>query len=251
MRIGLLTAKSLSSFHQECIDHISKNSSIEICLFLIDGRRGLSKRQKLLKNWRRGRGGYMVIMFFQSFFSKQGLNKNVASFCERRGYQCHETSDPYSVQTLDLVTAHKLDVLILMGGYGIIKQPLLRIPRLGILSYHHGDMRKYRGMPPAFWELYFNEKEMGVTVQLLSEGLDKGIPVFEKSIEIYPRDTWGELKARAMNQSVHMMGVALERLMDDSFKAEAIQNFGRIYTLPNFRQWLIFQFKIYSRKLLN
>jgi folate-dependent phosphoribosylglycinamide formyltransferase PurN len=251
MRIGLLTGKSLNSFHQECIDHISKNSSIEIGLFLIDGRKGLSKRQKLLKNWRRGRGGYMVIMFFQRNFAKRNFAKSVASFCESRGYQYCVTPDPYAVQTLDLLETQKLDVLVLLSGYGIIKQPLLRIPRMGILSYHHGDMRKYRGMPPAFWELYFNEKEMGVTVQLLSEGLDKGVPVLEKSIEICPGDTWGELKSRAMDQSVHMMSVALERLMDDNFKAEVIQNFGRIYTLPNFRQWLIFQFKIFFRRLFN
>lgn len=39
-----------------------------------------------------------------------------------------------------------------------------------MLSYHHGDMRRYRGQPPGFWELYNGEREIGVTVQRLAAG---------------------------------------------------------------------------------
>ena len=35
-------------------------------------------------------------------------------------------------------------------------------------------------MPPAFWELYNGEKEMGLTVQKLSVNLDSGSPLVEK-----------------------------------------------------------------------
>ncbi len=250
MRIGILTGKTLNSFQLECVEYITMNSDINISLVLIDGRRGLSTRQKILKNWRRGRGGYIIIMFFQRLFAKRASAKRADTFCRDKGWNCQITSNPYASETIDMLEQKKLDVLILLGGFGIIKQPLLKIPRIGILSYHHGDMRKYRGMPPAFWELYFNEKEMGVTVQLLSAGLDKGNPVVEKRVEILPGDSWEVLKERAMVQSAHMMGIALKRLQDVDFKAEVIHDFGRIYTLPNLRQWIFFQYKIFLRKLL-
>ena len=66
------------------------------------------------------------------------------------------------------------DVLVLIAGFGIIGEPLLSLAPHGVLAYHHGDMRRYRGMPPAFWELFNDETEMGVTVQRLSPGLDDG-----------------------------------------------------------------------------
>ena len=54
-----------------------------------------------------------------------------------------------------------IDVLCLIEGYGIIKRPLLEITNFGVFSYHHGDMKFYRGMLPAFWELYNGETRMG------------------------------------------------------------------------------------------
>jgi methionyl-tRNA formyltransferase len=71
------------------------------------------------------------------------------------------------------------DLLLLIGGFGIIKAPLLDLAPQGVLSYHHGDMREYRGQPPAFWELYNGEKPNRVTVQRLSPGIDCGQPIVE------------------------------------------------------------------------
>lgn len=105
-----------------------------------------------------------------------------------------------------------MDVLILIGGFGIIKEQLLTITPLGVLAYHHGNMRKYRGIPPAFWELYNNEMEMGVTIQVLAPGLDCGIPIEEKSIEIRPKDSYKSLKNRAFKESENLMYDALRKL---------------------------------------
>jgi methionyl-tRNA formyltransferase len=73
---------------------------------------------------------------------------------------------------IENIRKFKPDILLLIDGFGIIKEPLLKITPLGVLSYHHGNMQKYRGEPPAFLELYNNENEMGITVQILSSGLE-------------------------------------------------------------------------------
>lgn len=62
--------------------------------------------------------------------------------------------------------------LIVKFGMG-----LLRIPRrLGcpILSYHHGDPRRFRGRPAGFYELLSGEPVIGQVVQILSDRLDSG-----------------------------------------------------------------------------
>ncbi len=57
-------------------------------------------------------------------------------------------------------------------------------------------MRKYRGMPPIFWELYNNEQEIGITVQKLDTRLDARIPIVEKKITIDHNDSYKSLKKK-------------------------------------------------------
>ena len=137
--------------------------------------------------------------------------------------------------------------MILIGGFGIIRKPLLNITRNGVISYHHGDMRKYRGQPPAFWELYNGEEEMGVTVQRMSVGLDCGEPIVEKAVPIRYSDTLNSLKKRAFEESIGMMYQAISLLERDGFTPGKTINLGRVYTIPNLRQWLILNMKIAYR----
>jgi len=160
-----------------------------------------------------------------------------------------ETKTPYSDATINRIKKFELDALLLVGGFGIIKEVLLNTTPKGVLSYHHGNMRKYRGMPPALWELYNNENEMGVTVQVLAPGLDCGIPIEEKTIEIRKSDTLKKLQNRASEQSIDMLYKALKKLSDKEFVPEKIETFGEVYTLPNLKQWIILNVRILLKRL--
>ena len=104
-------------------------------------------------------------------------------------------------------------------------------------------------MPPALWEIYNNETEMGMTVQILTPGLDCGTPIEEKTIEIYAKDSFSSLETRAYKESEGMMYRALKKLNDPSFAPEKIDKFGEVYTLPNLTQWIVLNFRILKRKL--
>ena len=136
----------------------------------------------------------------------------------------------------------------MLGGFGIVKEPLLSLVPKGILSYHHGDMRKYRGQPVGFWELYHGEKEMGVTVQRLSAGLDRGTPLEEMTIPIKKGDTVSTLSNRALDSSTGMMHDALQQIQQPDYKPATIDHYGPIYTIPNLRQYLTLQIKLLFRK---
>jgi methionyl-tRNA formyltransferase len=119
-----------------------------------------------------------------------------------------------------------------------------------VISFHHGNIRRYRGIPPAFWELYSGEQEMGVTVQILTEELDAGRIVHEINVPICPNDSWRALDERARKRSEPMILEACLRLLDDSFEPQEIaeDELGRLYTLPNLRQWTALQAKVAWRR---
>lgn len=251
MRIGVLTRPFISEVNFEVLNSLFGDEHFNICLAIVDSKRALSIKKKILKNLKKGRGGYIFIMMIQSFLSKNEKRHAIKDICYSRGIDIIETNDPYSNDFLSEVQKYNLDILILINGFGIIKKGLLNITPGGILSYHHGNMRKYRGMPPAFWELYNNEKEIGVTVQKLDEGLDCGIPITEKTFQIQKDDTLQSLRKRIYIESVDMMKTALQKLSVSNAAFTKIDTLGKIYSLPNLRQWIILNFKLALRCIKN
>lgn len=249
MRIGLLCSSGMTDFNMEVMKPILNDSRFEIVVSLIDDRPKPSTKKRFIKNLKRGRGGYMLIMAFNKWFGKKNVFYDTYEYCSEHGIDVIKSDNPYSEVVVNEIKKCNLDVLVMLGGFGIVREPLLSVAHKGILSYHHGNMRKYRGQPVAFWELYNNEKEMGVTVQILSNGIDKGIPVQEKIIDIYPNDNVASLRNRAFSQSVDMMYNALCKMADDKYEPPKINDFGKNYTIPNLRQYVLLKMKLVSRRL--
>lgn len=248
MKIAILCGFSLDAFQQKVLQPIVEDPTIEIVGALLDCRPRPSLKKRFLKNLKRGRGGYMIIMLFKCYFAKKRPSVATAEFFTAHSILCIETREPYTEETAEKLRNLHPEAMVMIGGFGIIKEPLLSLAPKGILSYHHGDMRKYRGQPVGFWELYNNETEMGVTVQRLSAGIDKGTPIVEKTIHIERKDNVATLRDRALDSSTDMIHEALRLIQQPDFKPTAIDHYGPIFTIPNLRQYLTQQIKLLFRK---
>lgn len=248
MRIVVLCSSGLNVFQQNVLKPIVGDRSMEIVGAMIDDRPKPSFKKRFMKNLKRGRGGYMLVMFFKSRRHKSDPSVSSRVFFEKIGVPCIETLEPYHETTVMKLKAWQPEVMVMLGGFGIVKEPLLSLAPQGILSYHHGNMRKYRGQPVGFWELYYGETEMGVTVQRLAAGIDKGTPIVERVVPIEKNDNVKSLCDRAMTSSIDMMYEALRKIGELGFNPAEIHEFGPVYTLPNLRQYLRLQFKLLFRK---
>lgn len=249
MKIGLLCSSSLSHFNMEVLRPILSDCTMDIAVAYVDNRLRPSFRKRFVKNLKRGRGGYMFVMFYKKYFGKKEQSYSVDEFCENNGIDLIKSDNPYSENAVDKLKSYNLDVIVSLGGFGIVKEPLLSLTEKGILSYHHGNMRKYRGQPVAFWELYNGEKEMGVTVQKLSKGIDTGTPIEEITIPISKKDNVSSLSAKAMLQSVGMMYKALLKIDAADYIPQTIDSYGKNYTIPNLRQYIHLKIKLLFRNL--
>jgi methionyl-tRNA formyltransferase len=59
-------------------------------------------------------------------------------------------------------------------GGPILRPELFRIPALGTLGIHHGRLPHYRGKKTTFWAMYNGEETVGVAIQRIGTGLDRG-----------------------------------------------------------------------------
>lgn len=248
MKIAILCGTGLDEFQQAVLKPIMNDASMEIVGAYIDGRPRPSLKKRLLKNLKRGRGGYMLVMLVKSRSAKKRPSVSSVDCFTSKQVPFLETQQPYAEEDIAQLQKWHPEVMVMLGGFGIVKEPLLSLAPQGILSYHHGDMRKYRGQPVGFWELYHHESQMGVTVQRLSTGVDKGTPIIERAVSIKKNDNVKTLCIRAMTSSIDMMHEALQRIGDPTFQPVTIHEYGPIYTLPNLRQYLRLQIQLLFRK---
>ncbi|MBB6327827.1 hypothetical protein FHS59_003470 [Algoriphagus iocasae] len=86
-------------------------------------------------------------------------------------------SDWFEKGDLEKIKARNPDILIRLG-FRILKGEILKIPTLGVWSYHHGDNLVNKGGPPCFWEVLKGWETTGSVLQILSEKLDDGKVIY-------------------------------------------------------------------------
>ena len=72
-------------------------------------------------------------------------------------------------------------------------QSLLNIPKHGTIQYHPSLLPKYRGPSAINWAMSRGEKQTGLTIFRPSDGLDEGLVILQKTCDIGPDETLGEL----------------------------------------------------------
>jgi len=71
--------------------------------------------------------------------------------------------------------------LILVYGTSILKGPMIRVPRLGVLNAHSSILPGYRGVFSEFWQtLHGRLESAGVTIHFIDEGVDTGDLVLQQ-----------------------------------------------------------------------
>src|SRR5205814_8598299 len=89
---------------------------------------------------------------------------------------------------------------------------LLEIPRIACLNLHASLLPKYRGAAPIQAAIIAGDRETGITVMEMDEGLDTGDVLLQKRIEIVPDETGGSLHDRLAEIAPAALSDALAQL---------------------------------------
>lgn len=102
---------------------------------------------------------------------------------------------------------------IVVAAYGKILPPaVLGIPKLGCINVHASLLPAYRGAAPINWAIMNGERETGVTIMLMDEGLDTG-PILRKSaIPILDEDTAQTLSDKLADLGANLLVETLQDL---------------------------------------
>jgi methionyl-tRNA formyltransferase len=80
--------------------------------------------------------------------------------------------------------------LIVVAAYGqILTKDILHLPKYGCLNIHASLLPKYRGASPIHAAIAANEKQSGVTIMWMDEGLDTGDILLQEAVSLRRHET--------------------------------------------------------------
>ena len=92
--------------------------------------------------------------------------------------------DINSLSSINKIRQYQPDLLISIAANRIFKKQILEVAPKGCLNLHTALLPQYRGLLPSFWVLRNNEKQTGVSVFFVDEGIDNGPILVQKIINI-------------------------------------------------------------------
>jgi methionyl-tRNA formyltransferase len=97
------------------------------------------------------------------------------------------------------------DLIVTVGWYFMIPKRMREIAPLGCIGIHGSLLPKYRGGAPLVWAIINGEKETGLTLFYLEDGVDDGDIIDQKSFPIEEEDTIKDLLVKLEEDSIKVL----------------------------------------------
>ena len=165
-KIGILTKEdgTLLQWQINCIESINHRSDISIEYFIPSiTSRSVSKIKKNNLNVK-------ISKFLLKKHTKYHSSVNLSDTPKLLRFSSR--SNVHELLDEEIKKLKHLDVLVRFS-LDILKGKILNSTKLGVLSFHHGSMKKFRGGPSGFWEI-LEKTKLSISLQILNSTLDGG-----------------------------------------------------------------------------
>jgi len=133
---------------------------------------------------------------------------------------------PESLKTVDaraMLRSFEADIMVVVA-YGIILPlDILNIPRLGCINVHASLLPRWRGAAPIHRAIEAGDKQSGVTIMQMNEGLDTGDMLMIDKLPIADDDNTTTLHDRLMDYGAKTLIKALDQIAEGIIKP-VVQN---------------------------
>lgn len=110
-------------------------------------------------------------------------------------YLKHENIN--SKEFINKISQYKCDLFVSMSFNQIFKTEIINLPKYKSINCHAGKLPFYRGRNILNWALINDEKEFGITVHYIDEGIDTGDIILQRTYPISNNDNYDTLLKRA------------------------------------------------------
>jgi methionyl-tRNA formyltransferase len=165
-----------------------------------------------------GRGGHQLI---ESAIKKFAVSKKLAVL------------QPTNLKHPDFIAALrslKADLQVVVA-FRMLPDIVWSMPPFGTMNLHGSLLPAYRGAAPINWAIINGETATGVTTFLLQHEIDTGNILLQKSLDIGPDETAGELHDRMMHLGAQVVLESVKGIENHTLKAIP-QDLGKVSHAP-------------------
>ena len=116
------------------------------------------------------------------------------------------------------------DIIITCAFGQILPKELLEIPHLGCINIHASLLPKYRGAAPMQYAILEGEKETGVTLMYMDEGMDTGDMIAKITCPITQEDNIGTIHDKLSLLGRDLLAKELPNIISGNIKKEKQDN---------------------------
>jgi methionyl-tRNA formyltransferase len=114
-----------------------------------------------------------------------------------------------------------LDAAVVVAYGLILPHEFLEAPRLGCLNVHASLLPRWRGAAPIQRAILAGDKETGISIMRMDDGLDTGPVLLSESVAIGPQETGGSLHDKLAGLGARLIVEALDHLAAGPLAATA------------------------------
>lgn len=125
--------------------------------------------------------------------------------------------------------AYDCDLFVSMSYNQIFRNRIYSLPRYKTINCHAGKLPFYRGRNILNWALINDEKEFGITVHYVDDGIDTGDIIMQKTYPITDADDYGTLLQVAYKECPKLLYEAIKKIQSGEVSAirqESIAKYG-------------------------
>ncbi|MEJ2445307.1 MAG: methionyl-tRNA formyltransferase [Exilibacterium sp.] len=123
-----------------------------------------------------------------------------------------------------LLSALNVDIMVVVAYGLLLPRAVLDTPRYGCLNVHASLLPRWRGAAPIQRALQAGDRETGVTIMQMDEGLDTGTMLLKTPCPILPGDTAGDLHDRLTEIGPPALLQTLAQIQQGTVQGQAQDN---------------------------
>ena len=158
-------------------------------------------------------------------------SRSLFTHASRLGLNIYPYTDPSDPVFLQHVAQESPDYIVSVQYDRILKPPLIRLPREGVLNLHFAPLPRLRGCFPTKWAIINNESS-GVTLHYIDPGIDTGAIIDQTVVPLTRDETDYTLYGRLVEAGKALFAKNAQRIVSRTLPQAELQDNGHASYYP-------------------
>ncbi|MDJ0795539.1 MAG: formyltransferase family protein [Calothrix sp. MO_167.B12] len=132
---------------------------------------------------------------------------------EQQQIPCYFFSHHSSQETTQFVEEQGIDLLINAGTPRILKENILKAPKIGVVNCHPGILPNFRGCSCVEWAIYLDE-EIGNTVHLMTKEIDEGPLIIQEGLKFDKSDKYYDVRVKVYSSGFKLLARGIKLMIE-------------------------------------